>query len=54
MLAGVLVVLVFVDSFLTGWLLRSQRELQGVVTKLGEIQQEHDFVIQHFMDGKDA
>jgi len=41
MVAGVLLFLVMVDTFLTGWLLKSLQEMNKVVAGLGEVSQVH-------------
>lgn len=52
-MAGVLVLLVFVDTALTGWLLAQVQQFKRVLAVVGEIQQTHTGELDLLRDSVD-
>lgn len=52
-MAGVLVLLVFVDTALTGWLLAQVQQVKRVLAVMGDIQQTHSGELDLLRDGVD-
>lgn len=52
-MAGVLVLLVFVDTALTGWLLAQVQQFKRVLAVVGEIQQTHTGELDMLRDSVD-